>query len=76
MIKKFWRDFRERVLSTAIQAGLAVVLTYLETGANPLTLDWKTIGLMALNAAVLAGIKAGIAKKVGDNDSASLDPKV
>lgn len=76
MIKKFWRDFWERVGATAVQAGLAVVLTYLETGANPLTLDWKTIGLMALNASVLAGIKAGIAKKVGNGDSASLDPKV
>jgi len=76
MIKKFWRDFWERVGSTAVQAGLAVVLTYLQSGTDPLQLDFKTIGLMVLNGAVLAALKALVAKKVGNNDSASLDPKV
>lgn len=75
-MSKFMRDLWERVGATAVQAGLAVVVTYLELGANPLTFDWKTIGLMALNAALLAALKAGIAKKVGNGDSASLDPKV
>lgn len=75
MVKKFWRDFWERVGSTAVQAGLAVLLTFLETGGD-IGKDWRTVGLMALNAAVLAAIKALAAKKIGNGDSASLDPKV
>lgn len=74
-MKKFWRDMWERVGSTAVQAGLGVILTFLETGGD-LKLNWKTVGLMALNAAVLAAIKALVAKNVGNSDSASLDPKV
>lgn len=75
MIKKFWRDFWERVGSTAVQAGLAVVLTFLESSGD-LQANWKTVGLMALNAAVLAAIKALVARQIGNKDSASLDPKV
>ena len=76
MIKKFWRDFWERVGATAVQAGLAALLVFLQTGGDALSLNWKTGLLLAANAAVLAAIKALVAKKVGDGDSASLDPKV
>lgn len=75
MIKKFWRDFWERVGSTAFQAAGAVLLTFLQTGGD-LGKDWKTVLLMAANAGALAAIKALIARKVGNGDSASLDPKV
>lgn len=74
--KKFWRDMWERVGATAFQAGLAVVATYLQTGSDPLKLDWKTILLMALNAAILAVVKSLVAKNIGRGDSASLDPEV
>lgn len=75
MIKKFWRDFWERVGSTAVQAALAVVFAFLQSGGD-LGANWKSVGLLAINAAVLAAIKALIARNIGNGDSASLDPKV
>jgi hypothetical protein len=74
---KFSKDLFERVLSTGVQAGLAVLLTWIEKGGNDvLHLDWKSGIVLAVNAAVLAVLKGVVAKNVGNKDSASLSKSV
>lgn len=76
MSKKFWRDALERIVNTAWQAVGGILLTYLESGADPLHMDWPTVLKMAGNAAALAVLKSLVAKKIGNSDSASLHPDV
>ena len=60
--KKFWEDLIERTLWTGIQAALAV----LTVGVADLENSW-----VIPIAIALAAIKAQVARKLGDPDSAS-----
>lgn len=72
--KKFWRDAAERSVATfaesfagyAIAAGTTDVIHF----------NWQGAASSAAFATVLALAKALAASKVGDQESASLDPKI
>ncbi len=71
--KVFWRDAAERAVATAAQASLAVV------GAdwfNLLQVDFAAVLGTAAGGAFLSLLKALAARKIGDQESASLDPKL
>lgn len=65
----FWRDATERVVASA--AGGA--LTTIGLGAfDVLTADWQAIGGTALGTGLVSLLKALVATRVNDPDSASL----
>jgi len=66
-MSKFWKDLIERVVWTAAQAGVGVLIV-----ANT---DTPT-AYAAVIASALALVKGFIAKKVGNKDSASTIPSV
>jgi hypothetical protein len=68
----WWKDVGERLLSTAVQAGLAVVVVEIARKGTLLDLDWLTLADTAGVAAVLALWKGWVARSVGDRNSASL----
>lgn len=71
---KWLRDTAERVLSSAAQAALAVMLT---SSFGLLDVNsWAALAVAAGTAAVLTVVKALAATQVGDPSSASLNPKV
>ena len=70
---KFWRDAAERALSTAAQSAL---LVFGADQMDAISADWATVAGFALGGAVLSLLKAVAAAKVGNEDSASLDPAV
>jgi len=60
----FTRDMIERLIATALQAGLSVfVLTDLSSAKS---------AIIAAGAALLSGVKAILAKQVGNKGNASL----
>lgn len=68
----WWKDVGERLLATAVQAGLAVVVVEVARKGTLLDLDWLTLADTAGVAAVLALWKGWVARSVGDRNSASL----
>ena len=70
MFTRSWLiDTTERVISTAVQAGLAVVVA---SGAGWVEADiWETAGVVAV-ASALSTIKAALATKFGNHETASL----
>lgn len=70
---KFWRDAAERAMSTAAQSA---ILVFGADQFDAINADWRTVAGFALGGAVLSLLKAVAAAKVGDADSASLDPSV
>lgn len=71
--KLFWRDTIERAVATAAQAALAVLGV---DAFDLLAIDPVGVLSVAGGGAVLAILKALVASKIGDHESASLDPKV
>lgn len=65
--RKFVRDAVERVLATAVEAGLAYAAVE--------TADWDALWVPVITAG-LAALKVTLAKYTGQKDSASLDPAV
>lgn len=59
----FWRDTFERVLNTALQALLAVLLV---DGTNLANLDYKATAVMVGSASAVALVKALLAATKGD----------
>lgn len=71
---RWLRDTVERVVNSAAAAALAVM-----SAASFNLLDVKSLAALAVaagTAALYSAIKALVAVKIGDPDSASLDPKV
>lgn len=68
------RDMVERVVSTAAEAALGVVTA---VGFNLIHLDsWQAVAVAAGSAGLAALLKALAAFRVGNPDSASLNPNV
>jgi len=68
------RDAIERIVSTAAEAALGVVTA---AGFGLVSLDsWAAVGVAAGSAALAAALKALAAFKIGNEDSASLNPNV
>lgn len=66
----FVRDAAERVVMTAVEAALAVLLIDLQD--NSIALDGVKVAVMAGATAGLAVVKAVVARWIGDRNSASL----
>lgn len=65
----FWKDAGERAFATAAE----VVLGFLVIGSTSIAdVDWAHIGSVAAVAAGASVLKAIIASRVGDSNSASL----
>jgi hypothetical protein len=63
------KDTAERVISTAVQSALAVVVA---SGAGWVDVDvWETAGVVAV-ASALSALKSALARQFGDPESASL----
>lgn len=70
MSKSFFRDAAERVVVTAVEAALAVLLVDMQD--NEIAIDGVKVAVMAGLAAGLAVVKAIAARYVGDQNTASL----
>jgi len=68
------RDLIERVVSTTAEAALGVVTA---AGFNLINLEsWQGVAVAAGSAALYSVLKALAAFKIGDPDTASLNPNV
>lgn len=67
--KDFWKDAAERMVRTAAQAAVAMLIAD-QTGV--LDTDWGQVGSVSGMAAIVAVLTALAAGKVGSEDSASL----
>ncbi len=70
--KTFLRDVAERAVSTYLQAFVGLLIA----GTFTLNIDSvKAAGIAAIPAA-LSVLKSALASRIGDKDSASLDPTI
>lgn len=68
------RDLIERAISTAAQAALAVMTV---DGFGLIDVkSWVAVGVAAGTAAAISVVKSLTAFKIGNPDSASVDPRV
>lgn len=70
--RMFWRDTAERVLSSAAQGAITGIGGAVLIQQYP----WAVIGGTAASFATLTFLKCLIASRIGDEDSASLDPSI
>lgn len=73
-MRRWWIDTGERVVSTAVGAFLAVMLMRLSGAEAASDVDWRTALDVSSLAALVSLIKAILATRVGDKDSAALLP--
>ncbi len=72
-MSKWWKDVGERMLATAVQAALAVVVVALaDSGKSDIRIDWKATLSVAAVAACASFWKGYVAQFRGDPSSASL----
>lgn len=64
----FWKDTAERVVSTAAQAAIGVIVVQ----ATIQDVDWANLGGVVGIAAAVSLLKALVASNVGDQGTASL----
>lgn len=70
---RWWKDVGERMIATAVQAALAVVVVALaDSGRSDINIDWKATISIALVAACASFWKGWAAQLRGDPNSASL----
>lgn len=64
--RKYLQDLSERVISTALQAGISVAIVEI----NDWGYEWSPIIVVTLTV-----IKGILARSVGESESASINPK-
>lgn len=74
LTRKFWRDAAERSVATFAESFGAYVLAAGTT--DVIHLDWVGAASTAGFATLLALLKALAASKVGDPESAAVEPKI
>jgi hypothetical protein len=73
-MRRWWIDTGERVVSTAVGAFLAVMVARLSGTDAFSDVDWRTALDVSSLAALVSLIKAILATRVGDKNSAALLP--
>ncbi len=66
--RAFWKDTAERAISTAAQAAIGLLSA---DGLGVLDVDWGDVGSVSGLAALIAVLKALVASRVNDPESAS-----
>jgi hypothetical protein len=72
MIKKWWKDAGERLVKTALQVGIGVVVLKVSGDPSMDHVSWATALHLAAVAAVASLLTSIVSKPVGDPASASL----
>lgn len=65
-LTRWWRDVGERMLATAVQAAVAVLVVKLGTAGSVSAMDWTSAADVAATAALLALGKGIVARRTGD----------